>query len=327
LFKTLIENKGHEIVFNNIDTVQNYDIDEFIQEYQDKFDDIIKAPLIDKFEFDKLNQLKIKNNSTEEDKIKLVKYYFYKLLALNKNENIDYETLKFWYYNKHLIKNFKNLININEYKKTNELQNILNYEKLTFISKLLTSLNLNDIYNKNKIISSVELINNFTKFSNENKDIYKNVGTGKYYFNIKPLKNNDKLTTKEILGHVNSIIKNYSIKIDHKRVRINGTKESFYFISVENNINTIIERQQQKYKHEKLLLEIKYFKFNNSNHLNNLQNIENKDIKTDKIKIEETKKNNTIGNTNYIINEMKFNKVKPELKEFMIYELKIKINY
>ena len=151
LFKTLVENKGHTIIFNDIDTVKKYNIDEFMQEYQDKFDDIIKAPLIDKFEFEKLNQLKIKSNSTEEQKIKLVKYYFYNLLALNKNEKIDYETLKFWYYNKHLIKNFKNLINIDEYKKTNELQNILNYDKLIFVDKLLTTLNLNDIYDNKKL--------------------------------------------------------------------------------------------------------------------------------------------------------------------------------
>ena len=97
-------------------------------------------------------------------------------------------------------------------------------------------------------------------------------------------------------------------------------------MTIENNIEIIIERQQQKNKHDKLLLEIKHFKFNNLNHLDNLQNIENKDIKTDKIKIDETKKPNTIGNTNYVINEMKFNKVKPELKEYMIYELKNKKN-
>jgi len=250
-------------------------------------------------------------------------------LTLNKNEKIEYETLKFWYYNKHLIKNFKNLINIDQYEKTNELQNILNYDKLIFVDKLLTTLNLNDIYDNKKTISSAELINNFTKFSNENKDIYKNIGTGKYYFNIKPLKNSDKLTTKEILGHVNSILKNYSIKIDNKRLSINGKKENYYFISVENNINTIIERQQQKYTHEKLLLEIKHFKFNYSNHLDNLQNIENNKtdkIKTDEIKTDEIKKNNITRNTTSIVNEIKFNKVRPELKEYMIYELKNKEN-
>jgi len=60
-------------------------------------------------------------------------------------------------------------------------------------------------------------------------------------------------------------------------------------MAIKNNMRIIIERQQQKNKHDKLLLEIKHFKFNNSNHLNNLQNIENKDIKTNKIKIDETK--------------------------------------
>jgi hypothetical protein len=93
------------------------------------------------------------------------------------------------------------------------------------INKLIMALGF---INSSILLSRTELKNNFGK-------CYKNMEL--YTKKIIKFKFNDTISTKGIMGHLNNILKVYSMKITTKQQRIKGmsrtsNKESFYFISM-----------------------------------------------------------------------------------------------
>jgi hypothetical protein len=73
----------------------------------------------------KLCKFKEQNKATREEKIKIKKYELCHLLGL---DELNIELLKTFYYGKHLMYNFINIIDIDNFKKSNDAQNIINFE-------------------------------------------------------------------------------------------------------------------------------------------------------------------------------------------------------
>jgi hypothetical protein len=53
-------------------------------------------------------------------------------------------------------------------------------------------------------------------------------------------------STKQVLGHINSILANYSIKIKCSQKTINGKTENFYLIEVLNDVDELLKYKTQK---------------------------------------------------------------------------------
>ena len=126
-----------------------------------------------------------------------------------------------------------NIINdwFNE-KYPNELKN-----KLEIVKDIIIKLGFNK-FDKNNYINGFELINNFNKVCKEN-EFFTNNKTRSSLFQLPRFQHNDDISTKNITGYLNSILKKYSIKIDNKQIRNNGYRESVYYINNLNKIETV----------------------------------------------------------------------------------------
>ena len=63
------------------------------------------------------------------------------------------------------------------------------------------------------------------------------------FFNIRPFKPDGEPSNKKIMGHLNSILDNYSIKLESKQIRIKGERERVYSIEILNNVDKMIKRR------------------------------------------------------------------------------------
>ena len=253
-FKELIEGKGHIIKFNDILTNNNNNDDnknvvdntddkevEILDELKDKFDEIISSKLISKKEYNFLMNEKKKNKASEFDKIKMTKRYFCDILGTTE---LNKEDLKFWYYNTYLIKNYNNLLNIDSFIRTNEINNNISFEKLELVQDIINKLGFNNITEVNKYINSDELTNNFNGLMKNNK-LFTNKKASMIFFKVRPFKCDDKTTIKQILGFLNSVLYNYSVKIDSKQIRINSKREYVYVIKCLNNVDDILKKRSE----------------------------------------------------------------------------------
>ena len=248
-FKELILSKGHQLIFNKfID--KNDDEDEYNEEFSFNYE-IIKTPSDKIYDADNItqaeyNQIKIKkqnNKATEEDKTKADKYFLMKELGNDKIINkITVDIIDKWKNKIYTIANYNFMVDINKYKRDNTADNILYYEKLLFTKKLIETLNLK-LDDKSKFINSEELKNNFiTFFKNENIENKIKAYKMFYKFDINSL--DDKTNNKQIIGTINSILSNYSLKLENKQIRLNKKREYVYFlVSSDNEILNINYRK------------------------------------------------------------------------------------
>ena len=250
-FKDIIESKGHTISFNDVSEIiklnesieLNVNEDEIInKELENKFDEIANINLIDNNEYSFLMNLKAHNKASEIDKIKITKKYFCDIL---RTTELNRDDIKFWYYNTHLIKNYNNLLDIETFKKTNELNNNIAFEKLELVKDILNKLGFDKIDNNNKYIQGSTLTTNFNKLTEENK-LFTNKKASMLFFKVRPFKTekDKEPTIKQILGHLNSILDNYSIKIENKQIQINSKREYVYYIKVLNDVDEIMRREK-----------------------------------------------------------------------------------
>ena len=252
--KEIIESKGHIIKFNDItnnnpenggdsDNKNEYEYieeNEIFNELHDKYDEIVDAKLIDKKEHHVLMNLKKKNKASEFDKIKLIKKYFCDVLGTNE---LNKPLLKFWYYNTHLIKNYNNLLDIETFKTTNEINNKIAFEKLELVKDIINKLGYKKINDETLYINGEMFTNNFIELLKENK-LFTDKKASFLFFNVKPfIKTDGEPTIKKILGYLNCILEKYSIKIDNKKMQINKKRDNVYFISVLHDVDEIIKRR------------------------------------------------------------------------------------
>lgn len=312
-FEQLIKNKGHKLIFNKLldddDEMINFKYDKIINSKEI----ILNADNINKEEYDKINYKKQTNQATEDDKIKAIKYFLKNQLGKDNFINkLTLDDIEKWKDKLYIIKNYFYIEDITKFKINNSVDNKIAYEKLILIKKLIDTLNLK-IDNKKSFLNSNELIKKFNLFY-ENENIEQNKKAFKMFLKIDISIINNKNNNKLILGSINSVLSNYSLKIESKQIKKNKLREYKYFLISDNEIKDIINRKLKL----KLNSEIKKFNFKIETEPINNKIIEkiNEDIDTFNIKI-----NTNIENTLNIINNLKFGKIKPQLKEYMIHEL------
>ena len=241
--KNIMESKGHEVIFEYSEKETNNDETNIEIELDDKeknefFIKIVNAKLINNDAYKFYLQLKKANKATEDEKILLIKKYYSDIFG---TENLSYDDLQIWYYNLYKIKNYSNLLDTNNYKINNEIKNEVAYEKLLLTKDILNNLGLS-IKNNTIYITNDELNKKFSDIYKTNK-IYTCPKSSKLFFKSNIFKLNEKTTTKAILGHINTLLENYLIKISQKRLRINGNRENVYFIETLNDVDNIIKRR------------------------------------------------------------------------------------
>jgi hypothetical protein len=113
---------------------------------------------------------------------------------------------------------------------------------------LLKELGFKNIFDSKLFIKSDALISKFKNIYNTH-NIYKNKKEFKINFNVPFIKLDEKTTTKQILGHLNSILSNYSIKIKCIQKTINNEKVNSYGIEILNAVDELLHfKILKKYK-------------------------------------------------------------------------------
>ena len=227
--KELIISKGHE--YNFIEK-SNTEI-KHEKGNNELYNNIICSYDISCEEYEKIeHKKKCNDNLTISEKLESMKYYYKYKLSLN---NLNIDIIKMYYNKFYLLNNFLCIIDINNYKINDNCENIKNYNKLILIKKFIFDLGIINIFDENWNISEDILIKNFN-FAYNNNILFKK--ESKILYNIPNFINNN-YTTKKILGFVNSILNNYSIKISMQ----NKMKRYGYNLQILHHVDEIVKRK------------------------------------------------------------------------------------
>ena len=237
----MMVNKGHEVHFIQNDKNEKVDKQETEKVENEFFMKIANAELIRYDNYIHLLELKNANKASEQDKILIAKKYFCNCLGV---KELTYDDVKFWYYNLYKIQNYNALLDIKNFEKKNEIKNELEYEKINLVKSMIDNLGLN-VNDNTKYITNETLMKNFKEVFKTNK-IYTCQKSSKMFFNTNHFKLDEKTTSKAILGNINKILSEYSIKISQKRLRINGIRENVYYIEILNDVDEIVKRTHGK---------------------------------------------------------------------------------
>jgi hypothetical protein len=250
--KKMIEEKGHKFIISDIE--HDKFIDDKDDEEKDKencktlFNEIVNVELrtleMNKEIYNALCGKKARNEATRKEKLLIKKYSYCQFFGL---DALDEELLETFYYNKNLIYNFTNLIDKTNFKKTTEAKNIIAFEKLQFVDELLNNIGFDNIFDNKFTISGTELNNNFTHFY-KNNEIYNKYKKkqAKINYNIPFINLDDNTTIKQILGHINIILNDYSIKISYKQKRNYDKFINTYYIEILNDVDEILKYKLMK---------------------------------------------------------------------------------
>ena len=143
------------------------------------------------------------------------------------------------FYNKfYLVDNLIYLIDIKNHKLNNDATTIMNYKKTKLIIEFIQDIgyNNNNIFDSKKHISNDELLTNFKIIYNKS-ELYSNQKASKLNYNIPFFKFDENTTSKQILGHLNAILRDYSIKISKKQQTIKNIKHNFYQLEILNDVD------------------------------------------------------------------------------------------
>ena len=233
--KAIIEAKGHTFKFNETKKLKKQK-----KGTVEIYNEIVETKLIKTYEYNELNIKKMKNEATREDKLLLYKYYLCHLLGLDK---LTYDITEFFYNNKTVIYNFINLIDQTNYKHSNEASNIISFEKLLLVNTLVKDIGFNNIFDNTYLLTAEQILNKFENIYKTNKLFSKK---SKLTFGVEYLKYSKDTTLKQILGSINSILSNYSIKINYIRKTVNNEKVNFYNIGILNDVDELLKYKLQK---------------------------------------------------------------------------------
>jgi hypothetical protein len=232
LFKKIAIQKGYE--FEIIEKQQG------AKKCTDKPTGELKRSFIlnaDNISFSKMEELLIKQNSdkiVEDEKYKLCKWMMINELGIDK---LDDEIIKIYgghnYVNKYL--SLIDIQNINENIDKNK--RIIYERKAQIIMEFLKKLGYDKITSKNKINNSI-FNSILLEEVKQNNDIFNNKNKILFSYQNKKLD-----TVKGILGYINTILKNYSVKIKSIQGREMGNidKINFYILEPLNGIHDIIK--------------------------------------------------------------------------------------
>jgi len=260
-FEQLLLNKGHKLIFNKLlDEDEREPVELQHENVVTSNELIFNADNITKDEYNQINHKKQTNQATEEDKIKQIKYYLMQELGKDKCTNkLSLDDIKQWKDKIQNIKNYNYIQDTTKFKFNNSADNKLNHEKLLITKKLIDTLNLK-LDNKQSFLNSDELINKFSTFY-KNEKIEINCKALKMFMKIDISSLTDKNSNKQVLGTINSILSNYSLKLESKQVRTNNLRAYKYFLVSDGEIKDIINRKLKLKLNTEI---IKYRKINNN---------------------------------------------------------------
>ena len=195
---------------------------------------MLDAPLIS---YEKSILYTQKQKSLDRDeKIKLQKYFMCHKLGL---DVLTLDIIKKFYNKFYLIDNLIYLIDIKNYKLTNDATNIMNFNKTKIIKELIIDIGYNNIFNS-KYITNDELLTNFKMIFN-NSELYSNQKAAKLNYNIPYFKFDSSISSKQILGHINTVLRDYSVKISKYQQTIKNIKHNFYQLEIINDVDEMIK--------------------------------------------------------------------------------------
>ena len=153
---------------------------------------------------------------------------------------LSLDIIKLFYNKYYLIDNLICLIDIKNYKLNNDAATIMHYNKSKLIIELIKDIGFNNIFNSKQYITNDELLTNFKMIFN-NSELYSNQKASKLNYNIPYFKFDDSTTSKQLLGHINTILRDYSIKIILYRETSNKIRMNYYKIEILNNVDEMIK--------------------------------------------------------------------------------------
>ena len=142
-----------------------------------------------------------------------------------------------FYKKEHLIYNYLNMLDINNFKADNTAQNIYFKKLLDMLKDLLNKLTFENICDNDKLITNEHFIKEFDTWFYKYKLNDKN---NRFIYKIKFL-NVQTATSKAKIGFINSLLNNYCVKISSHLVKSKGISSYKYFIEPIKNIDEIIE--------------------------------------------------------------------------------------
>ena len=145
------------------------------------------------------------------------------------------------FYNKfYLVDNLIYLIDIKNHKLNNDATTIMNYKKTKLIIEFIQDIGYNNIFDSKKHISNDELLTNFKIIYNKS-ELYSNQKASKLNYNIPYFKFDDSTTSKQLLGHINTVLRDYSVKISKNQQTIKNIKHNFYQLEILNDVDEMIK--------------------------------------------------------------------------------------
>jgi len=248
----LLKKKGHTYSFDQTIFKKQTSENKYTKEA------ILNAPNLDEKEYQTILSRQKKNEATYDDKIAIIKYDYKKIWNV---EEVDENFMDDAFRKTHIFRNLKSIIeNFNkkdEDEINNELVNIEEYTNLMKCDENNEYLNVADTKYKEKMEIIIDLIKSLgydsltkeklimkddfekNKENVKNNKLFKNQDYSLPLFNMKKKKI---VSNREFLGFINSILSNYGLKINLKRINEKNKKNKkiYYFIKIiDNYINYI----------------------------------------------------------------------------------------
>jgi hypothetical protein len=226
-FKILGEKKGYIIKFIYDDEKPNK------EDYDKTKDLILIADDIDESTYKILLDRQQGKDTTEAENIEILKKSLEIQIGLKLNEKL----IKNYYLNVHTIKNITYLIDINNFKDSNDSFTDEKKIKINLINEVLTTADL-QIFNEDDIIKADNLIEGINHL-----DIFNT--SSQLLFNCIP-NNNITSDNRALMTYLNNILSNYNLKFMtfYKGKRIPPNKH--YYLGSLNNIQEILYYKKLK---------------------------------------------------------------------------------
>lgn len=219
--KSLVESKGHSFIVieaqKKTQTLKDDNEDDEV-----KVNELLSVPDINKPEYEHLLYKQAETQATAEDKLKIKKYLFKKCLGvdiLNQDliDNYDFTT----------IKKYVSLIDTKNIMKSTDNQYKEQVLKVEIVQKLINEMGFINMYDRQTRIKSDELLSRIEKL-----DVFNDDKASRILFNCRSIKNKFD-SIKSFLGCANSILEQYSLKIQSQRYKENS--KEFYCYELINS--------------------------------------------------------------------------------------------
>ena len=197
---------------------------------------VLEAPEINSDEFEELAAKKKQGKTTTEQNFKVEKHFWQRFLA---TKELDEAVLKAFMFEPAMFKNFLSLIDLKNYEKQDNLRSAKHLEKVELVKSLLFGLGFASAVD-DQIVDREAFATNF--ICNVCDDpVFKKRKRINELFDLNKQSNiHQGMTTQQILLWVNSLLKQFSLKISAISKQGEG-----YKLEVLNDILGIIKRKNQ----------------------------------------------------------------------------------